>query len=236
MVNRRFQNQRKSIRLKDFDYSSPGAYFVTICTQIRGVDWFGSVAREGMTLNAAGEMIETELGNLETRFVNLEIDTYVIMPDHIHIIFILHPTTRRGELYVRPATQPDLLHPTIRKGELYVRPATQPATNTQIDTISVQNESTRGVRAVLGEHTVRPYSNPQGTMADSIGRMVQLFKTFTTQEFIRGVRQHHWQPFEKRFWERDYWERILRDDLELEQRRNYILNNLMRWLETRGKP
>ena len=100
-----------------------------------------------------------------------------------------------------------------------------------------------GVRTVKGEHSVRPYANasargeyvhPNGTQADSIGRIVQLFKTFTTQEYIKGVRGQGWPPFEKRFWERNYWERVLRDDAELEVRRAYIAGNPVRHLEARG--
>ena len=67
-----------------------------------------------------------------------------------------------------------------------------------------------------------------------MGRIVQLLKTFTTQEYIKGVRGQGWPKFEKRFWERNYWERVIRDDAELEVKRAYIASNPTRWLGARG--
>ncbi len=236
-MNQQFQ-QRKSIRLEHHDYSSAGAYFTTICTETRGTNWFSEVSSsDGVRLSPAGEMVRRELEGLPERFTNLEIDEFIVMPDHVHVIFILHDDTdtriRRGELNVRPATH----------AERRTKPIQSAALNPNELNLSSESESALGVRAVKGEHAVRPYANgqaraeyvhPNGTQADSIGRIVQLFKTFTTQEYIKGVRGQGWPPFEKRFWERNYWERVLRDDAELEVKRVYIVTNPVRHLEKRG--
>jgi hypothetical protein len=113
-MNRTHQTQRRSIRLEQFDYSSAGAYFITICAQMRDVHWFGTMTRDGMVLNNAGTMVQHELGALPNRFPNLELDEYIIMPDHIHAVFVLrknindesNPTNRRGDPRGRPATLP----------------------------------------------------------------------------------------------------------------------------------
>ena len=91
MIQKRFQTQRKSIRLKDFNYSSPGAYFVTICTQTRNTNWFGQITRDGMQLNNAGQMILKIWNEIPQFYPKIQIDTFIIMPDHVHGIVIIEP-------------------------------------------------------------------------------------------------------------------------------------------------
>ncbi len=251
-MNTSFQPQRRSICLEQHDYSSAGAYYATICTETRGINWFGAVSSsDGVQLSPAGEMVRCELERLPQRFTNLEIDEFIVMPDHVHVIFILHAAPDLEP--VQPVAPRNDADTSIRRGELNVRPAphaerrTNPiqsvALNPNHPSPSSESESALGVRAVKGEHAVRPYANasarggyvhPNGTQADSIGRIVQLFKTFTTQEYIKGVRGQGWPQFEKRFWERNYWERVIRDDAELEVRRAYIAGNPACHLEKRG--
>ncbi len=78
---------RKQLRLRGYDYSSPGLYFVTIVTQGR-INRFGTVTEGSVVLNDAGRMVETcykELGNIGEDVVCMD---YVVMPNHLH--FILH--------------------------------------------------------------------------------------------------------------------------------------------------
>ena len=73
------------MRLHNYDYSQPGFYFITICTQNRK-GLFGTVGRNLVILNSAGRLVEKELLSLPVRFTQIEVDCYVIMPDHIHAI------------------------------------------------------------------------------------------------------------------------------------------------------
>ena len=89
--------QRKHPRLNKFDYSSPGAYFITICTHNRRrllsrVVGRGLAPAEayGVKYTLFGEIAKHQLLLLEKRYSCLSIDQYVIMPNHIHAIFILH--------------------------------------------------------------------------------------------------------------------------------------------------
>lgn len=78
----------KSIRLKGYDYSRAGAYFVTICTHNKEC-LFGSVMDENMVLNDFGRMVDVEwLKTAEIR-KNVVLDGYVIMPNHFHGIFLI---------------------------------------------------------------------------------------------------------------------------------------------------
>ncbi len=78
-------HHRQSIRLKGYNYSQAGLYFITICTQNREC-LFGEIINGKMLLNDAGMMIETEWLNIKNRFTNIELHEYVTMPNHFHAI------------------------------------------------------------------------------------------------------------------------------------------------------
>ena len=79
--------KRKKIRLDGYDYSQSGAYFVTICTKDRQ-ELLSDICRGGALLRPIGEISETVINNLSERF-SINIDKYVIMPNHIHIIITI---------------------------------------------------------------------------------------------------------------------------------------------------
>ena len=101
-----------------------------------------------------------------------------------------------------------------------------------------------------GEHKVRPYHDldfridekgnkyrhPCGTKDGSLGRMIQAFNSITTVEYIRGVKQHEWEPFPLRLWQRNYYERIIRNEDELNRIREYINRNPKNWATDRENP
>ena len=85
--------KRKHPRLDHYDYSSTGAYFVTICTQNRRC-LLSRIVGRGFTpaeiqYTAYGHIAREQLLLLEQRYPTLKIDQYVIMPNHIHVIFLL---------------------------------------------------------------------------------------------------------------------------------------------------
>lgn len=85
---------RKSIRLKHFNYSQNGAYFVTICVK----DFkclFGEVIDGKIILNEAGKIAETIWQEIPQKFCDIELDQFVVMPNHFHAI--LH--IRRDRIY-----------------------------------------------------------------------------------------------------------------------------------------
>lgn len=82
-------NRRRSIRLQGYDYSQPGAYFVTICVQHRACV-FGSVEQDVMHLNAAGRAVLNRWEDLEGRFNSVEVDEVIVMPNHLHGILLLN--------------------------------------------------------------------------------------------------------------------------------------------------
>lgn len=168
-------HHRRSIRLRDFNYASSGAYFVTICAQERECR-FGAVVDGVMMENDAGRMVERWWEELANKFDAIELDKFVIMPDHFHgIIFLVG-----ADLRVRPD-------------------------------LPEKNES--------GAHTGAP-----------LPTIIQWFKTMSTNEYIKNVSQSRWSPFPGRLWQRNYFERVIRNDVELDKFRDYILTNPARWV------
>lgn len=108
MIQEKFYNKFKldSIRLKNFDYSSPGLYFVTICTKNRS-HFFGSIKNEVMILNNIGEIAEFCWQKIPNHFPFVKLWDFVIMPNHIHgLIEILHAveTQNLASLQTQPAS------------------------------------------------------------------------------------------------------------------------------------
>ncbi|HBC45012.1 MAG: hypothetical protein UX08_C0007G0004 [Candidatus Collierbacteria bacterium GW2011_GWB1_45_35] len=76
---------RKSIRLPGYDYSQSGTYFVTICSY-KHERIFGEIVNREMKLNELGYILEKEWIGLPQRFTNVDLNSFVIMPNHIHMI------------------------------------------------------------------------------------------------------------------------------------------------------
>jgi len=80
--------RRRSVRLKGFNYSQPGGYFLTICTQNKEA-LFGRVQGHEVTLSRLGEIAEKCWLEIPTHFTQVELIAHVIMPDHLHAIIAL---------------------------------------------------------------------------------------------------------------------------------------------------
>jgi len=95
--------QRRSIRLKDYDYSQAGAYFITICAHNRQ-KLFGEIENGEMRLNEFGEIVQEEWLKTPAMRPNIEIDEFVIMPNHFHGILIIntHDVTTVGARCIVP--------------------------------------------------------------------------------------------------------------------------------------
>lgn len=89
---------RRNLRLPEFDYSQPGAYFVTIVTQDRKL-LFGEVLNKEMILNEAGRMVTEIWRAIPEHFSNVELGEFVVMPNHIHGIITI---TNLGTTHASP--------------------------------------------------------------------------------------------------------------------------------------
>ncbi len=179
--------RRRTLRLPGWDYAAAGAYFVTIVTHER---WslFGTVRDGAMTLSPCGNIVREEwLASAAIRR-EIELDTFVVMPNHVHGIVWIVETGPEGGW--------------SRTGDPVA--ATRPGTH-------------------RGPPTVR---RPR-----SLGAFVAGFKSAATKRIneIRGVSG---SPV----WQRNYYERVIRNDRELAAVQTYIEENPARWAEDRENP
>ena len=80
----------ESARLRSWDYASPGLYFVTICTKDR-IPWFGAVTEGQMRLSEVGRLVNADWHRMGYIRHDVELDAWVVMPDHVHgIIQLIH--------------------------------------------------------------------------------------------------------------------------------------------------
>lgn len=191
-----FKHHRRSIRLKGYDYSQEGAYYVTIVTQHR-LCLFGDVVNDEMRLSDAGRMIKSEWIGLPKRFPNVELDEFVLMPNHMHGIIVITDKmdgTRRATTRVAP-------------------------TDANPDWNSV------GAGLVPAQHD----APDENTHDPTLGNIVGAWKSTVTDEYIHGVHDLHWEPFQRKLWQRGYYEHIIRDEKDLARIREYIINNPANW-------
>src|SRR4030067_1003016 len=81
-------HHRKSIRLKDYDYTQPGEYFITICTNNHECT-LGEIINGKMRLNECGKIVKEEWLKTPCIRPGIELDDYVIMPNHMHCIIVI---------------------------------------------------------------------------------------------------------------------------------------------------
>jgi REP element-mobilizing transposase RayT len=113
------KHHRRSIRLPDYDYTSPGTYFVTICVQ-GGECLLGQIVDGEMQLNERGQIAAASWEWLGAQYPYVSLDAWVIMPNHMHGIIVVQdddaPTTCRGGSRTAPTrTAPADATPTERK-------------------------------------------------------------------------------------------------------------------------
>lgn len=89
------KHHRRSYRLKGYDYSRSGAYFVTICTYQRQ-QMFGSIVDGKMVLNELGMIVQQCWCDIPRHFLHTELDEYVVMPNHVHGIIMIHNVNDRA--------------------------------------------------------------------------------------------------------------------------------------------
>ena len=210
-------NHRRSIRLKDWDYSCVGMYFVTICAQNR-VCLFGDVANGKMVLNDAGRLVKKWWLELNHKFPTVQTDQFVVMPNHVHGIIALVG----ADLRVCPDDDQSNTGKHIGL-PLQYKPGAQ--------------EMNQGIHANRGAHTNEGKRTNAGAHTGApLPRVIQWFKTMTTNEYIRGVKQLGWPRFDGHLWQRNYYEHIVRNEGGLSQIREYIVNNPLKWESDRENP
>jgi REP element-mobilizing transposase RayT len=175
------KHHRRSIRLKGYDYSQTGAYFVTIVTWHREF-LFGHIVNGEMIVSRYGEIVQKWWKEIPVHFENVETGAFAIMPNHVHGIILIHEC--RG-------------------------------------TVSVPN--------CIVHHQNKGGETPP---LPTLGQIVAYFKYQSTKEMNRldstGT--------VTKFWQRNYYEHIIRNETDLQNKTDYINADPLLWEQDNENP
>jgi putative transposase len=164
-----YQHNRRSIRLKGYDYSLPGAYFVTVLS-LHQQTVFGVIKDGIFKPNINGNIVKECWYELDKHYYNINLDTFIVMPNHIHGIIFLEDTNV---------------------------------------------PSSRNVGAGL---------RPALTKLQKLPEIIRAFKSFSS----RRINEHRNTPGTP-VWQRNYYERVIRNEKEFNEIRQYIVDNVTNW-------
>jgi REP-associated tyrosine transposase len=170
-------HHRRSIRLKGYDYTQSGAYYITIVTYQRQ-HLFGEVVDGVMCLNELGQIAQDEWFKTTVirPYVELSEDEFVVMPNHVHGIIWIHNNIVRSRRRRDPTDHDD---------------------------------------------NIEQFGKP---VSKSIPTIVRAYKSAVTYA-VNALQNQRGATL----WQRNYYEHIIRDEKDLQAKRNYILGNPMNW-------
>ncbi len=177
-------HHRRSIRLKGYDYSQAGAYFVTICVHQREC-LLGDVVNGKMQLSQFGKIVYYAWLDLPKHYPHVILDEFCIMPNHVHFIIVLIDDGRDGSFKLSQVSLP----------------------------ASVQLPKTP-----LPARETHPYTR------HPLSEVIRAFKSFSAKR-INAPQKTTGNPF----WQKNYYEHIIRNDREWNAIAWYILNNPLHW-------
>jgi putative transposase len=189
ILNTKFNpnRQRKSIRIGGYDYSSAGAYFVTMVTYQRD-PLFGEIKNGEVILSDFGKIADECWRAIPEHFSFVELGAYVVMPNHVHGIVVIR--------------------------------ADESATN------GVVVDAGRG--AGRGAAMLRPYVG-SNVKPGSLGAIVRSYKSAVS---YRIHKEHNTTGI----WQRNYYEHIIRNEKDMQNKTDYINANPMLWDEDENNP
>lgn len=216
------KHRRRSIRLKGHDYARAGVYFITICTRDRAC-LFGDVVAGKMRLNDLGKIVQATWNHLPDHY-QVELDAFVIMPNHVHGIVVI-PGTMAGT-----GAQRDAGDPPAPVGAGFKPAPTSPA---------IRNAPAADANVSMADANVPPAAPTnapitpvaRGPKHHGLPEIVRGFKTFSA----RRINEHRRTPGTP-IWQRNYYEHIVRDTAALRRIRRYIANNPAKWASDRNRP
>lgn len=196
-------HHRNTIRLQSYDYRTAGAYFVTICT-FQKEPILADVIDGEARLTPQGNVVQECWNEIPQHFPNVELDMFVAMPNHLHGIIMIHDSV--GATHASPDVK--------TTGDVGARHA------------SPDNATADQTRARHDRATHASPLHQSGPPKRSVGAIIGSFKSACTKR-INGLRNTPGLPL----WQRNYHERVIRNDEELNALRDYIQCNPARWEE-----
>ena len=244
-------HNRRSIRLKNYDYSSDGTYFVTICCQGKKCR-FGKVIDEKIVLNENGKIAYEEWLSLPERFNNLVLDYFQIMPNHIHGILVLEGKNFEVEREYMQRHIEISKEKHIKTNDTVVGATLAVALDETLavaldETLAVaRNAQTLERAVVLCERAtarVAPtkVTNNENEIAKidvtkvslnkketaTIGEIVGAYKSLVVNKCLKNYEKRN--EIMGKFWQRNYFEHVIINNESYANIAEYIVKNTERW-------
>lgn len=205
-MTNKFQNKYRtaSIRLQNWDYRWTAAYFITICTQNRE-HYFGEIADGEMNLSPIGIIADILWYEIKNHANNVELDAFVVMPNHIHGILILNGGDETMTTVDNTATIAETGHALSLRSSppRSSSPQQPPRSSPQPPTIGQQRFQNIG--------------------KNSVSSIIGSYKSAVTKHARRLGFDFAWQ--------RLFYDHIIRDEQSFRRIQNYIINNPIKWDE-----
>ena len=200
--------ERKPLRLKKYDYWSNWFYFVTICTKWRE-NFFGEIVEWKIFLNDYGEIAKNEILKTEEIRKEIKIDIFVIMPNHLHLLVVIENENTVGN------TGPCSLHKNKNLNE---------------NTCSLHKKWNINMCSLhknknLNKNTYSLYKEEKWIhiTKNKLSNTIQRIKWSITTKIRKKYEDFIF------WWQKSFFDKIIRNDEQLEKTREYILNNPLKW-------
>jgi REP element-mobilizing transposase RayT len=207
---KKFNNKYRipSARLQNWDYGNNGAYFITICTKNR-ICFFGEGLHEKIQLNETGIIAEKIWFEIPKHFPFVELDRFVVMPNHIHGIIIINKTKSDFHLGIHVETR---LIASLRESN-------------ESNAFNASNESNSNhpIPTITSNKSGGFAGDMNPMLHENISRIIRWYKGRCSFEIRKITTDFGWQT--------RFYDHVIRNDRALEKIQNYIENNPKKWLK-----
>ena len=201
-----FKNKYRieSTRLKGYDYSQPGEYFVTVNTKNHKC-LFGTVTEEGMRLSPVGKIAKGFWEEIPKHFHNVELDEFIIMPNHVHGIIIINENDATVD-------------------------SKNNCRDVQLNVSTIENTKSklygRDIACNISSAGKMMRKSPK---RGSLGAIIRSYKSAVTN----WCHENNFGNFQ---WQPRFYEHIIRNEKDLQNIRDYIVNNPIKWFSDKENP
>lgn len=225
-INKPNIHNRRSIRLKNYDYSGAGLYFITLCTVDRE-NIFGEIINGKMHFNAFGTIANEEWEKTPQIRKNISLGEYIIMPNHFHAIISIDYKIRKSETgvlqYAQDEPQMSFKSPSQTIGAIirgYKGATTRKINNLIREMRENKGENSTGVLQYAP--TISPIAPTISPIAPTISPIAPTISPIAPEKnsSLTG---------ESSIWQRNYYEHIIKSDKAYNNISNYIINNPLKW-------
>jgi len=210
-----FKNKYRieSNRLKNWDYSSTGFYFITICTKNMEC-FFGEIIGDKMKLSPIGEIVTSSWSKIPEFNSNVRLDEWVVMPNHIHGIIVINKCENHNDAY-RNDNHNDIYRCRGRR--------------CRRDVLLKRLYSGDKPNNINNANNTDNYYSRISPTKGSLSVILRTYKTVITKWCMKN-------DYKNFKWQDNYYEHIIRDEQSLENIRQYIRNNPRKWELDRNNP